>query len=129
MSGCRIITGAAPSADVVAQFSDEILDEIYRGGLPAKVVGDPAHRAFSDWAVAHAKRIERSAPVSVWLRFGGRRNLGDISTGPIKAMLDGLAGVLGADQWRDVDDRVVTLITEQAVANVPEAFVGVTVSA
>jgi len=123
-----ITTGASVPDELVARFSDPLLQDIYCDALPMKVTNDPAHRTFSDWAIARARWIERGADVSVWLRFGGRQNLGDIGSGPIKATLDGLAVVLGADESRDVDDRVVALVTEQAAPGVPLGCLGVTVA-
>jgi hypothetical protein len=127
-SGCTITTGPSVPDAVRTRFARVLLDDTYDGPQPRTVVNDPAHEAFSDWAVARAQWIEPHADVSVWFRFGGRRNLGDIATGPIKAMLDGLARVLGEHRWRDVDDRVVCLVTEKMVPEVAANCVGVTVA-
>ena len=126
-TGCMITTAPRIPDELVARFSELLLQDTYCGPLPKKVTNDPAHRTFSDWAVARARWIEKHAEVSVWLRFGGPQNLGDISTGPVKAMLDGLAGVLGADEWRDVDDRVVALVTERLAPHIPPNCVDIRV--
>lgn len=123
---CMLTTAPRIPDELVARFSELLLQDTHCGPLPKKVTNDPAHRTFSDWAVARARSTENTPRCPCGFALAAQ-NLGDISTGPVKAMLDGLAGVLGADEWRDVDDRVVALVTEPLAPDIPPNCVDIRV--
>jgi len=100
-----------------------IFHGVYAGPLPRHAKDSP----FADW-VHSGWRPQSVGHVAVVLRVGAPRiNLGEIATGPIKAVIDGLWPLLGGSAGRGEDWRIWALRLERGAPEVPADGIAVTV--
>jgi hypothetical protein len=90
------------------------LDGVYQGQLPiATAVED-----YTAWVQSRMLRRLPEGPVGVRLDFTGESvNLGDVATGKVKVLIDGLWPVLGGRPSAPDDRRVAALILSKGVAD------------
>lgn len=121
-TGLRLTMESHPGPAAWPERSEPVLDAIYAGPLP---------RSATDPAVPHwLEGLGLTAPLhsdrrfSVRLQFGGPRvNIGEVSTGTVKSLLDCLYPVLGGRAGAPEDWRVDCLHVEKAVGSVPDGQV------
>ncbi len=101
-----------------------VFKQVYTGKLP-KSAADPL---FTRWVERHLAGHLSLANVAVLLRFGDARiNLGDIATGRIKPILDGLYPLLGGTARAPEDWRIRALAVEKGTRDLSPDSVSVTV--
>lgn len=117
-SGLRLtLVGSAPwDVDMGELVLKPALDGVYTGALPRSAT-DPV---FARWVREQPGLRTGGAEYAVLFRFAETKvNLGDVATGPIKALLDGLYPLLGGEAGRPEDWRIRTLAVEKGVRDVP----------
>jgi hypothetical protein len=123
-TGCRLNALAAPPPDWAGTDAEPFLSRTYAGPLPRSIRDDDYVR----WVRGTAQHSTPISAAAVSLRFGGLKvNLGDIATGPVKRLIDGLWPVLGGEPPRPHDYKVAALLLEKDVAGVAPGAVEVSV--
>jgi hypothetical protein len=104
-TGCHIRT-SSEAWDATWMTGAELINDAYRGPLPTSARDE----AFAQWAAERMGRpADASSGLGVELRFSGPINLGDVSTGRIKSVIDCLYPILGGAAGAPQDSRVMVL--------------------
>jgi len=101
-----------------------VFEQVYTGNMP----NSASDTVFARWVDKHTTGHLSLANVTVLLRFGDVRiNLGDIATGKLKPILDGLYPLLGGNPGAPEDWKIQTLAVEKGTRNLTPNSVSVTV--
>lgn len=124
-TGCklRILREARPR--IGAAFPP-LFDSIYQGPLPTSAQ-DPM---LSEWVQNEMdpRKGGDSRQFAARLRFGTTHiNLGEISAGPVKSIIDSLYPIVGGKAGSPEDWRIQALGVEKGIPNLPEDGVQVTI--
>ncbi len=108
------------------QMNFLIFDEIYEGDLPKSATD----KEFAEFIKNHTeKRLRENDECAVKIQFNSRNvNLGNISSGAIKPIIDCLYPVLGGIVGAPDDHMIRTLLVEKGVNNVPQGSVRIMIS-
>jgi hypothetical protein len=90
------------------------LDSVYRGDLP----GARTVREYAVWVEYHRVNRLPRGQIGVSLDIADERvNLGDVATGKIKILIDGLWPVLGGHRGAPDDGRIAALIVRKGIVD------------
>jgi hypothetical protein len=111
-TGARITLESGSPSWPRTEAGDVLLHDLYEGSLPRAATDTD----FANWVrAAQIRRVE--GKVAVRLSFAILKvNLGEIATGPVKPLLDGLWPVLGGNPAAPHDWRVGALLLEKEAA-------------
>ena len=98
---------------------EEAKVEVYLDGTYLMVLPSPSTiEDFARWVEQYQPNRMPRGPVGVSITFReSRLNLGDIGTGPIKTVIDGLWPLLGGRRGKPNDGRVTALIARKGVVD------------
>lgn len=103
-TGAKIVVDSTPPVDLRAELGSPFFDHTYTGNLPSSA-SDPS---IPKWisSIENISLPNRNDRLAISLKFGSSRvSLGNISTGPIKSIIDCLYPIIGGeisapDDWK-----------------------------
>jgi len=103
-----------------------IFDEIYQGTLPKSATD----KEFAEFVKNHTeKRLRKTDECEVKIQFNSRKvNLGNISSGAIKPIIDCLYPVLGGVSGDPDDHTIRNLLVEKGVEDIPQESIRIMIS-
>ncbi len=121
-TGAEIDLGARRPAWSPESAREELLDGIYDGPLPKSATDS----VFADWVRARISADLDDGRVAVRLQFAAQSvNLGEVATGKVKPLIDGLWPLLGGTPRSPEDWRIRVLLLEKGVQVAGEVSVSV----
>jgi hypothetical protein len=104
--GAAVISPRTPAPHWATIVQGAVIDAVWNGPLPLSA-RDPT---FASWVAANRSAPVPDGPFAVSFEFGSMAiNLGDIATGRVKNLIDGLQPILGGPFGNPDDHRIVAL--------------------
>ncbi len=114
--GCQITLVDSLPSEMQWGKDRDFFHDVFPGPLPISATDSP----LADWVAGHGGGMIAGGPVGVHLGFGDAAlNLGDIATGRVKSVLDGLWPLLGGNAQAPDDGRIGSLVLEKKAKEVP----------